>query len=232
MEKAARILLAEDDMNLGSLLKEYLEIKGYEVILVRNGEEAVEKAIREKFDILILDVMMPKKDGFRAARDIRKINDQVPIIFLTAKALKEDKIEGFESGADDYLTKPFSMEELLMRVKAVLKRSLPATPVQPQKSKYTIGKLNFDYDLQALSVDGHEFKLSTKEADLLNLLCSHQNNILLREEALMKVWGDDDYFTARSMDVYITKLRKYLRHDPAVQIMNVHGKGYKLMIAE
>jgi DNA-binding response OmpR family regulator len=224
MEQYAQILLAEDEINLGNLLKEYLEIKGYGVMLVRNGEEAVEKAKTGEYDILILDVMMPKKDGFSAARDIRKNDDRTPIIFLTAKAQKEDKIEGFEAGADDYLTKPFSMEELLLRVKAVLKR------LTPVKNKHTIGRLSFDYEMQTLLANGQEFRLSTKEADLLHLLCNHQNNILLREEALMKVWGDDDYFTARSMDVYITKLRKYLKADPQVQIMNVHGKGYKLMV--
>jgi DNA-binding response OmpR family regulator len=226
-----RILLAEDDLNLGSLLKEYLEIKGFDVTLARDGVETLKLFSPTKFDILILDVMMPRKDGFSVTRDIRKTNNQIPVIYITAKGQKEDKIEGFESGADDYITKPFSMEELLARIKAVLRRTKPATlsPEQEQKV-FNFGAFEFNYQLQNLKHKETEIKVSTKEADLLRMLCLHQNSIMLREVALKEIWGDDDYFNARSMDVYITKLRKYLKADPNIHLMNVHGKGYKLMV--
>jgi DNA-binding response OmpR family regulator len=230
MQETNRVLLAEDDVNLGNLLREYLEIKGFEVSLARDGFEALKQYVPGKWDILILDVMMPRKDGFAVAREIRKNNNQVPIIFLTAKAQKEDKMEGFEAGADDYLTKPFSMEELLARIKAVLRRSKAATPAEETQKIFTLASFVFDYDLQSLKRNGTEIKISTKEADLLRMLCLHRNNVMLRETALKEIWGDDDYFNARSMDVYITKLRKYLKEDPAIQLMNVHGKGYKLMV--
>ncbi|RYD76170.1 MAG: response regulator transcription factor [Sphingobacteriales bacterium] len=230
MKDKYNILLAEDDVNLGNLLKEYLEIKGHDVSLKRDGEEAVAAQAAEAFDLLILDVMMPKKDGFTVAREVRKSNEQVPIIFLTAKGNKEDKILGFEAGADDYLTKPFSMEELMLRVKAIMKRSQPNTPANSSQRVFHISSFVFDYETQCLKREGNEVKLSTKEADLLRMLCLHQNAILLREEALKEIWGDDDYFTARSMDVYITKLRKYLKPDERIQIMNIHGKGYKLLV--
>jgi two-component system, OmpR family, response regulator len=225
-----RILLAEDDMNLGSLLKEYLEIKGFEVGLARDGFEALKLYSPGKWDILILDVMMPRKDGFSVTREIRKSNNQVPVIFITAKGQKEDKIEGFEAGADDYITKPFSMEELLARIKAVLRRSKTPTGTEEEQKVFQFGIFEFNYQLQSLKNDGNEIKISTKEADLLRMLCLHRNNIMLREVALKEIWGDDDYFNARSMDVYITKLRKYLKPDPNIQLMNVHGKGYKLMV--
>jgi DNA-binding response OmpR family regulator len=226
------ILLAEDDLNLGNLLKEYLEIKGHDVLLTRNGEAATEALSSRPWDLMILDVMMPKKDGFAVAKDARKDNIQTPIIFLTAKGQKEDKIEGFESGADDYLTKPFSMEELLLRIKAIMRRMSSPNSAPSQQRTFHIGQFFFDYDMQSLKHDDKEVKMSTKEADLLLMLCQHQNAVLMRDEALRQIWGDDDYFTARSMDVYITKLRKYLKPDPNVQIMNVHGKGYKLMVVE
>jgi two-component system OmpR family response regulator len=230
MQETNKVLLAEDDMNLGNLLKEYLEIKGFEVTLARDGIETLKYYVPGKWDILILDVMMPRKDGFAVAREIRKTNNQVPIIFLTAKAQKEDKMEGFDSGADDYLTKPFSMEELLARIKAVLRRSKSPTPAEEEQKVFSLGAFEFDYNLQSLKHDGSEIKISTKEADLLRMLCLHRNNVMLRELALKEIWGDDDYFNARSMDVYITKLRKYLKADPSIQLMNVHGKGYKLMV--
>ena len=197
--------------------------------LVRNGEEALDKQGKSSYDLLILDVMMPKKDGFSVAREIRS-HSQIPIIFLTAKGLKEDKIEGFESGADDYLTKPFSMEELLLRINAVMKRVQHTRPVE--QTSFNIGRFIFDYSRQSLKLDGQDNRISTKEAELLLMLCRHRNEILHREEALKRIWGDDDYFTARSMDVYITRLRKYLKEDPSIQIMNVHGKGYKLLVEE
>jgi DNA-binding response OmpR family regulator len=226
-----RILLAEDDLNLGSLLKEYLEIKGFEVTLARDGFETLKMYSPGKFNILILDVMMPRKDGFSVTREIRKTNNLIPIIFITAKGQKEDKIEGFESGADDYITKPFSMEELLARIKAVLRRTNPATSKSEDEQKvFNFGGFEFNYHLQNLKHNGTDMKISTKEADLLRMLCLHQNSIMLREIALKEIWGDDDYFNARSMDVYITKLRKYLKADPNIQLMNVHGKGYKLMV--
>ncbi len=231
MKENYNILLAEDDVNLGNLLKEYLEIKGHTVQLCRNGVEAVEQQLTNTYDLLVLDVMMPKKDGFTVAREVRKQNEQVPIIFLTAKGEKEDKILGFEAGADDYLTKPFSMEELMLRVKAIMKRAQHS--VQPGNSVqriFQVGIFTFDYETQSLKYPGHEIKLSTKEADLLRMLCLHKNNILHRDEALKQIWGNDDYFNARSMDVYITKLRKYLKPDAHIQIMNIHGKGYKLYV--
>jgi DNA-binding response OmpR family regulator len=231
MEEQYSLLLAEDDMNLGNLLKEYLEIKGFEVELLRDGESVMETFGHKPYDLLILDVMMPKKDGFTAAREIRKKDSNVPIIFLTAKSDKEDKLEGFESGADDYLTKPFSMEELLMRIKAIIKRTQQQKPsAQTRQRFFDIGKFHFDYETQILTHDGKEERLSTKEADLFYMLCLHRNMVLMREHALKEIWGDDDYFNARSMDVYITKLRKHLKPDPNIQIMNVHGKGYKLLV--
>ena len=231
MKENYNILLAEDDVNLGNLLKEYLEIKGHTVELRRDGEEAVQEQENKTYDLLILDVMMPKKDGFTVAKEVRKSNEQVPIIFLTAKGDKEDKILGFEAGADDYLTKPFSMEELMLRVKAIMKRSQNnAQTVSSTQRIFHIGIFTFDYETQCLKYQGKETKLSTKEADLLRMLCLHKNALLPRDETLKEIWGDDDYFNARSMDVYITKLRKYLKPDEHIQIMNIHGKGYKLMV--
>jgi DNA-binding response OmpR family regulator len=230
-EEQYSLLLAEDDVNLGNLLKEYLEIKGFEAELERDGEGALGAYTRRPYDLLILDVMMPKKDGFSVAREIRKNDPDIPIIFLTAKSDKEDKLEGFESGADDYLTKPFSMEELLMRIKAIIKRTQHNKPSAKNRQRYfDIGKFHFDYETQLLTHGDKEEKLSTKEADLLYMLCLHRNMILMREHALKEIWGDDDYFNARSMDVYITKLRKHLKPDSSIQIMNVHGKGYKLLV--
>jgi len=227
-----KVLLAEDDVNLGNLLKEYLEIKGYAVTLARDGTDAQKRIDAGGWDLLILDVMMPYKDGFTIARDIRSKNNKIPIIFLTAKTLKEDKIEGFESGADDYLTKPFSMEELQARIKAVLRRSsLNPDSTEQNKTEINLGAFRFNYTLQNLKHKNEEVKLSTKEAELLRMLCLYKNNVMLRELALKEIWGTDDYFSARSMDVYITRLRKYLKADPSVQLMNVHGKGYKLIVS-
>ncbi|MCF0243471.1 MAG: response regulator transcription factor [Bacteroidaceae bacterium] len=230
MDYTAKILLCEDDENLGMLLREYLITKGYDTTLCYDGEEGLKAFNNDTFDICIFDVMMPKKDGFTLATDIRHLNTSVPIIFLTAKTLKEDILEGFRIGADDYLTKPFSMEELTFRVEAILRR------VQGQKSKeksvYNLGNYVFDTQKQTLTIGDEHRKLTTKENDLLALLCNHMNEILQRDFALKKIWVDDNYFNARSMDVYITKLRKALAQDSRVQILNVHGKGYKLICEE
>ena len=222
-----RILLAEDDENLGSLLREYLEIKGYKTILYANGNKAYKGFIQEHFDLCLLDVMMPEKDGFTLAREIRQINSDIPIIFLTAKSLKQDVLEGFSIGADDYITKPFSMEELLFRIEAILRRTHSGTNA-PQEL-FKLGKYDFDAQKQTLTINEHTQKLTTKEAELLKLLCNNKNKVLERNYALRTIWFDDNYFNARSMDVYITKLRKYLKQDPSVEIINVHGKGFKII---
>ncbi|MGL5937828.1 MAG: response regulator transcription factor [Phocaeicola sp.] len=230
MDDKLRILLCEDDENLGMLLREYLQAKGYSAELCPDGEVGYKTFLREKFDLCVLDVMMPKKDGFTLAQEIRAVNAQIPIIFLTAKTLKEDILEGFKIGADDYITKPFSMEELTFRIEAILRR------VRGKKSKensiYKIGRFTFDTQKQVLAIDGVATKLTTKESELLGLLCQHANEILQRDFALKTIWIDDNYFNARSMDVYITKLRKHLKEDDSIEIINIHGKGYKLITPE
>jgi len=226
-----RILLAEDDPNLGELLKDYLELKGkYDVTLCQNGEEAIEQYRKEKYDLCILDVMMPKKDGFAVGKEIRKINETTPIIFATAKSMMEDKTRAFELGGDDYITKPFRVEELLLRITALLKRASKDKEEEPA-DKFEIGNYFFDYTSQLITYKGQQQKLSTKEAELLRLLCLKKNDVLTREEALVKIWHDDNYFTGRSMDVFLSKLRKYLKEDSNVEIVNVHGKGYKLLVS-
>jgi DNA-binding response OmpR family regulator len=223
-----RILLAEDDENLGSLLQEYLQAKNYEADWVNNGEKAFRHFEQFHYDLCLLDVMMPVKDGFTLASEIRILNSDIPIIFLTAKSMKEDVLEGFSLGADDYITKPFSMEELLFRIEAILRRSKGTRG--GDKNQWTIGEFTFDAQKQILTRPGMEQKLTTKESELLKLLCNNLNQVLERNFALKAIWIDDNYFNARSMDVYITKLRKYLKADPNVQIINVHGKGYKLVV--
>lgn len=223
-----RILLAEDDENLGSLLQEYLQAKNYETDWLVNGEKAFKAFERNHYDICILDIMMPVKDGFTLASEIRMIDTDMPIIFLTAKSMKEDVLEGFTRGADDYITKPFSMEELIFRIEAILRRTLPGS--SNDDGHYLIGDFSFDTNKQILKKGDFEQKLTTKETELLRLLCNNVNRVLERNFALKAIWIDDNYFNARSMDVYITKLRKYLKADPRVQIINVHGKGYKLVI--
>ena len=229
MEQKTKLLLAEDDENLGVLLKEYLVAKGYEANLFSNGEVAYKGFIRGHYDICILDIMMPQKDGFTLAKDIRIINPDIPIIFLTAKNLKEDVIEGFKLGADDYITKPFSMEELIFRIEAILRRTLPENLSGAQQI-FTLGRYTFDTQKQTLAESDNVVKLTTKEADLLKLLCQNVNKVLERNYALKSIWIDDNYFNARSMDVYITKLRKHLKEEPTVEIINIHGKGYKLIM--
>jgi DNA-binding response OmpR family regulator len=231
MEKQIKILLAEDDKNLGTLLQEYLTAKKYEVDLASDGQYALEAYAEKDFDLCIFDVMMPRMDGFTLAKEIRKIDPHVPIIFLTAKSLKEDLIEGFQSGADDYLTKPFSMEELILRIQAIMRR-VGSKPTEMGQTKFQLGRYEFDSQKQMLLIDGEEKKLTTKESELLRLLCINQNNLLDRNDALNEVWSDDNYFNARSMDVYITKLRKLLKQDERIQIINIHGRGFKLLIDE
>src|SRR6056297_391166 len=228
-DKSIKILLAEDDENLGTLLKEYLIAKGFKTDLYINGELALEGFKKHGYNLCILDIMMPKMDGFTLAREIRKINSAIPFIFLTAKSLKEDVIEGFSLGADDYMTKPFSMEELLFRIKAILRRT-KFNNISEQNDKYQIGDYVFDSQKQILQIGDKTQKLTTKESELLKLLCNNMNNVLERNFALKTIWQEDSYFNARSMDVYITKLRKYLKDDPSIQILNIHGKGYKLIV--
>jgi len=226
MEKI-KILLAEDDENLGSLLKEYLNAKGYETELFSNGNKAYRGFIKEYFDICLLDVMMPEKDGFTLAKEIRQINSDIPILFLTAKSMKEDVLEGFSIGADDYMTKPFSMEELLYRIEAILRRTKQETTQENKTCQ--IGQYHFNTQNQFLQKGNKKKKLTTKESELLKLLYNNKNKVLDRNFTLRTIWIDDNYFNARSMDVYITKLRKYLKDDPSIQIINVHGKGFKLI---
>ncbi len=229
-EEKLHILLCEDDENLGMLLREYLQAKGLVTDLMTDGEKGLKAFQKSKYDLCVLDVMMPKKDGFALAQDIRAINSEMPIIFLTAKNLKEDILNGFKIGADDYISKPFSMEELLFRIEAIIRR------VKGKKAKevteYQIGKYIFDTQKQMLTLGDQQTRLTTKECELLTLLCSHKNQILERNYTLMTIWEENTYFNARSMDVYITKLRKHLKDDESVQIMNIHGKGYKLVVPE
>jgi len=225
-----RILLAEDDENLGSLLQEYLQAKNYETDWVKDGERAFRYFEQFHYDLCLLDIMMPVKDGFTLASEIRLLNSDIPLIFLTAKSMKEDVLEGFSLGADDYITKPFSMEELLFRIEAILRRTKGTRG--GEKNAWKIGRFTFDSQKQLLTGTGIEQKLTTKESELLKLLCNNMNQVLERNFALKAIWIDDNYFNARSMDVYITKLRKYLKTDPNVQIINVHGKGYKLVVDE
>lgn len=228
-----RILLVEDDPNLGLLLQDYLQLKGkFDVVLSTDGEEGLRAFNKQHFDLCILDVMMPKKDGFSLGKDIRKINEHVPIIFATAKAMMEDKVSAYNLGGDDYITKPFRIEELLLRINALLKRVAakdPETP-GPLPTQFEIGDYTFDFTTQLIHYKGQNQKLSTKEAELLQLLCINKNSVLTREEALLSIWHDDNYFNGRSMDVFLSKLRKYLKEDPKVEILNVHGKGYKLLV--
>src|SRR5690606_25086379 len=222
MNSKVRILLAEDDPNLGTLLQEYLEAKDFETVLCTDGDKAFKTFSKQQFDFVILDVMMPVKDGFTVAKEIRTINKKVPIIFLTAKSMKEDTLKGFNIGADDYITKPFSMEELLVRVNAILRRTDQAQMEGEEKHVFEIGDFAFDYDRQILKHGKDETKLTTKENELLYLLTLNKNGVLERNYALNAIWGDDNYFNGRSMDVYIAKLRKHLRPDSTIEIINIH----------
>ena len=226
---AKRIYVADDEKNICFLIQNFLEKEGFEVRCFEDGESILAACEEQMPDLCILDVMMPKKDGFTLAKEIRQINSEIPIIFLTAKNMKEDVLEGFKLGADDYMSKPFSMEELLLRIEAVLRRSTGLKPEDEQEI-FKIGKLTFNSKKQTLFDGEEEQKLTTKESELLKLLCQNVNKVLERNYALKNIWADDNYFNARSMDVYITKLRKHLKKDPSVEIINVHGKGYKLIL--
>ena len=223
-----KLLIVEDDPNLGQILSEYLALKGFDTTLRPDGEEGLKAFYEGNFDLCLFDLMMPKKDGFSLARDIRSVNSDIPIIFLTAKSLKEDVIKGLKIGADDYITKPFSMEELLLRINAVLKRSLKnQLPEFPKK--YVLNSLSYEYDQNKLTTSEGEIKLTTKENELLRLFFEHINTTVDRKYALNKIWKDDSYFNARSMDVYITKLRKYIRSENNLKILTIHGEGFKLV---
>lgn len=228
MSDNVKILLAEDDANLGNLLANYLKVKNFDVTLCVNGEIALTRYQEQLFDFIILDVMMPVKDGFTVAKEIRKLDAEIPILFLTAKSMKDDKLIGFDVGADDYVTKPFSMEELLARITAILKRSYKEGK---KETTFNVGDVSYDYLHQIVKIKGGlEKKLTTKENELFYLLVKNQDGILDRNEALTLVWGDDNYFNGRSMDVYITKLRKFVNQSEQLEIINVHGKGFRLLI--
>jgi len=229
MKNTIKILLIEDDKNLSTILQEFLEVKGYSVTSAFNGEEGFVAYQKNEYDLCILDIMMPKMDGFTLAKKIQDFNPQTPFLFLSAKVMIEDKLKGLKLGADDYITKPFSMEELLLRIKVILKRS-NSSEIEIIQSKFSVGSYSFDFEKRILKHDGFEQKLTSKEAELLNLLCLYKNNVLERSVALNKIWQNDNYFTARSMDVYITKLRNYFRNDSSIEIVNVHGTGFKLLI--
>lgn len=229
-----RILLVEDEEHFGEVLSSYLEMHDYDVTLARDGVAGARAFKPGDYDICIFDVMMPKKDGFTLAEEVRQRDENVPIIFLTAKNLKEDILAGFKAGADDYITKPFVSEELLVRIRAILRRSAPGPDAEDETREFTFGRFHFESALRELTIDpgtpeAKTERLSPKEAELLRLFAIHLNDILTRKEALTKIWGEDNYFTARSMDVFVTKLRKYLKPDPNLEIVNIHGNGFRLV---
>jgi len=228
VELQAKILLVEDDFNFGNVLKSYLEMNGLTVTLARDGEAGVNAFLKADFDLCILDVMMPKMDGFTVATSIREQNKKVPIVFLTAKSMKDDMMKGYKSGADDFLTKPFDSEVLLKKIEAILRRSMGITEME-EVSDFEIGIYKFDYKLRRIILNENFVQLSPKEADLLRLLCVHKNDLLPRQKALKLIWGDDNYFNGRSMDVFVTRLRKYLKEDATVEIVTLHGKGVRLL---
>lgn len=223
-----KILLCEDDPNLGMVLKNYLELNDYDVILERDGRLGLAAFQRERFDLCLLDVMMPHMDGFTLAEEIRDINPDVPLFFLSAKTMKEDIIQGYKLGADDYITKPFDSEVLLLKIRAILKRNEELNK-EIANVEYDLGNYHFNPKLRELSVNGKTQTLSPKENELLKMLAEYKNDLLPREIALKKIWGSDTYFNGRSMDVYIAKLRKYLKEDPAIEIVNIHGNGFRLV---
>ena len=228
-----KILIVEDDYNFGNILKDYLMLNDYFVVLAKNGIEGMEKFKKENFDLCILDVMMPFKDGFTLGKEIREENEKIPLFFLSAKTLKEDVLRGFKIGADDYLTKPFDSEVLLAKIKAILNRKNFFNVPESDIYEFEIGKFKFNSKLRFLTYDGEEpVKLSPKENQLLRLLVLHINDLLSRKLALNKIWRDDNYFTSRSMDVYIAKLRKYLKTDRKVEILNIHGEGFRLVVGQ
>jgi DNA-binding response OmpR family regulator len=226
-----RVLLLEDDANLGQIVQEHLQMQGFEVTLCVDGEDGLKACAQNSFDLCLVDIMMPRKDGFTFARELRQRDQKTPLIFLTAKSLKEDRIEGFKIGCDDYITKPFSVEELLLRIQAVLRRTTASAVSAPTTTVFDIGSFQFDSTRHILRQGDNELKLTPKESDLLRLLCLNLNRTLTREEALREVWGDENYFSGRSMDVFISRLRKYLRADTNVEIMGIHGKGFRLIVS-
>ena len=232
-----KILLVEDDINLGDVLRDYLELQEYEVTRAMDGVEGLDVFKQNSFDLLILDVMLPRKDGFTLATEIREINKQIPIIFLTARGQMEDRVTGYKTGCDDYIAKPFVSEELELRIGAILRRCRQGdTNAQPEdtfaQGVYTLGKYTFDSSNHELRIDEKRISLTTKEVELLRVLYSHKNQLITREKTLKTVWGSDNYFIGRSMDVFITKLRKYLKDDPDISIVNVHGTGFRLEVKE
>ena len=232
MKKKIKILLVEDDSNLGFVLSDFLNMNNYEVVLAKDGLEGSEQFKNGKFDLCILDVMLPEKDGFTLAEEIRQIDNNIPIIFLTAKNMEKDKIKGLQLGADDYITKPFSTEELSLRIEAILRRSKYSIIQNDVPEIFHIGNIVFDYSNYTLRTSEGERRLTKKEAEVLRLLCINKNQIVKREVALKNIWGDDDYFMGRSMDVYITKLRKFLKADENVNIVNIPRTGFKLEVKE
>ena len=232
MDNKLKILLVEDDPNFGSILKSYLELAEYDVVLKKDGKQGLACFKNSRFDLCILDIMMPEMDGFTLAAEIKKLNDRVPLIFLTAKTLKEDVIEGFKIGADDFLTKPFDSEVLLYKISAILKRKMPGDEQEEGAEEFSIGDYTFNSRLRKLAIGNTTYTLSPKEAGLLSMFCQARDGILSRSDALLKIWGADNYFTARSMDVFIARLRKYLKDDPSVEIINIHGNGFRLVVGQ
>lgn len=233
-----KILLVEDDQNFGDVLRSYLEMHDYDVTLATDGVLGLEAFKKSNYDLCVFDVMMPRKDGFTLAREIRERNQEVPIIFLTAKTMKDDVLQGFKIGADDYISKPFNSEELLYRIQAVLKRFHKNADPRDEQREFNIGQYHFNYPVRILTfkegkpVEENQWKLSPKEAELLKLFCKYMNDVMPRSEALNKIWHEDNYFTARSMDVFVTKLRKYLAKDPSIEIVNIHGNGFQLLVKD
>lgn len=234
-----KILLVEDDQNFGDVLRSYLEMHDYAVTLATDGVLGLEAFKKTNYDLCIFDVMMPRKDGFTLAKEVRERNAEVPIIFLTAKTMKEDVLNGFKIGADDYIPKPFNSEELLYRIQAILKRSAKLADPKDDQREFIFGKYHFNYPLRILTYTGvaaegeeNQWKLSPKEAELLRLFCKYLNDVMPRSEALTKIWHEDNYFTARSMDVFVTKLRKYLSKDASIEIANIHGNGFRLLVKD
>lgn len=232
MDKQDKIFLVEDDPNFGGVLKAYLEMDNYEVTLVNDGKDAIEVFEKDTYSICILDVMLPNVDGFTIAKKIKEIEDNIPLIFLTAKTLRDDVLQGYQLGADDYITKPFDSEVLLYKIRAILKREKTEKLQSPDDEIFIIGDYQFNYPLRQIKYRAENIKLSPKEANLLKMLCVSGNKVLSRVEALQAIWGDDNYFTTRSMDVYISKLRKYLKNDTRVEIENIHSSGYRLRVLE
>ena len=227
-DKKSKILLCEDDTNLGMVLKNYLELNDYDVILERDGRLGLAAFQREKFDICLLDVMMPNMDGFTLAEEIRDVDPDIPLFFLSAKTMKDDIIQGYKLGADDYITKPFDSEVLLLKIKAILKRNEEENRIS-DNIEFDMGRYHFNPKLRELKHDDLTQTLSPKENELLKMLAEHKNDLLPRERALKKIWGSDTYFNGRSMDVYIAKLRKYLKDDTNIEIVNIHGNGFRLV---